>query len=244
MDTSPDVWAVLDEGCNSTVHGAEWMAKAEAKFMKLGLDVEFVNTNKKKFSGIGNATIAYGKRAIHFCMALDDDFPIVGVLHSHEIDGKTPLLLSNKYQASLGLIKDMRDGICMLKDYPGRKLPLAQAVGSGLLIVNISEFRVMESENHYLDCLLSHYVPYALREIPTYYDDSEVAYMGKTIHYEFERTGLAIGFDTFEDKRMAQDHILNHYVRKVHQRDSSKLDMSKRADHDAVCQTLHFHLPS
>ena len=71
-EASLDVWAVLDEGCNSSVHGAGWAARAEAKLAGFGLGVLWINCKAKRYSGISTPIIATGKRAIPFCLSLDD----------------------------------------------------------------------------------------------------------------------------------------------------------------------------
>ena len=44
------VWAVLDEGCNSTVRGSEWMERAVEAYAAVGYDVVKISDETKPFN--------------------------------------------------------------------------------------------------------------------------------------------------------------------------------------------------
>lgn len=57
------VWSVLDEGCNSTGHSAEWAERAEKVFKSYGFDMPWVSRRDKVFSRLGGHTVrATGRR--------------------------------------------------------------------------------------------------------------------------------------------------------------------------------------
>ena len=76
VNASKDIWAVLDEGCNSSVHGSGWADRAEKKLARFGLEVLWTSRKAKWYSGISTPIFATGKRAIPFCLSLDDGTPI------------------------------------------------------------------------------------------------------------------------------------------------------------------------
>jgi hypothetical protein len=147
---------------------------------------------------------------------MDDRTPLAGVIQSYEIPGSAPLLISNEHQAKLGLVKDVRDGICTLKDFPGRHLPMCKAHGSGLLVVNLSEFSAIVSEREYPKALLPHFA--GSRVAPKHQMGDNCAYMGKTFVGKVktrELSGLVIGLSTYEDKRPDDSHILGCQPRRI-----------------------------
>ena len=140
---SQHVYAVLDEGCNSTVHGSEWVADAAGKLANMGYSTRFKPEASRTFKGLSGATETLGSRTLPFSiLGLSGHKGVPGVLDSHEIRGSAPLLLSLYAQAQLGVSKDLRKGTC------GIRLPSEEALievrlcrthDSGLLCINISE---------------------------------------------------------------------------------------------------------
>ena len=65
VDTSPGVWAVLDEGCNSTVHGKDWIQNAIPKLEALGYQSIFSAGAQKSFEGlVGGASAFLWRREV------------------------------------------------------------------------------------------------------------------------------------------------------------------------------------
>ena len=56
----PGVWAVLDEGCNSTVCGEEWLERATACYAAVGYDVVKVSDVGKPFKGLSGTCVTKG----------------------------------------------------------------------------------------------------------------------------------------------------------------------------------------
>ena len=94
------LYAVLDEGCNSTVHGSDWVANAAGKLAGFGYSTRFKPEGNRTFKGLSGATETLGSRAIPFSiLGVGGDARVPGVLDSHEIKGSAPLLLSLQAQA-------------------------------------------------------------------------------------------------------------------------------------------------
>eukprot|EP00435_Cladocopium_sp_Y103_P044934 s3831_g12.t1 len=129
------VWGVLDEGCNSTVCGHEWMETCKAKLKVLGFDVPMQSDVQKAFKGLAGDVRTKGRFRIPFVLEPE------GVLETYvvgEPGDPTPLLLSQHAQAALGLVKDMATSTCTLgKDGP--TLKLHRTKDSGLLRICLSK---------------------------------------------------------------------------------------------------------
>ena len=63
---SPDVWAALDEGCNSTVHGKDWAQNAIPKLEALGYRSIFSVGTQKAFKGLLGGASSLGTRTLPF----------------------------------------------------------------------------------------------------------------------------------------------------------------------------------
>ena len=143
----PGIWICLDEGCNSNCHGSGWAENAEAKLAtfrearSLDCGFEWIHRCVRNFNGIGDAKVqTLGKRKMPTAFMLTNSKKILpGFLQSHEQMGNHPLLLSDESQSRMGFVKDMREGVCYLKDYDGY-LEMYRAKGSGLKVVCISHF--------------------------------------------------------------------------------------------------------
>ncbi|CAE7256176.1 AGM1 [Symbiodinium natans] len=66
--TSPHVFAVLDEGCNSTVHGEDWGHESMSKYASFGYSTRFVKETSKTFKGLSGSTSTLGTRTFPFCL--------------------------------------------------------------------------------------------------------------------------------------------------------------------------------
>ena len=119
----PGIWVCLDEGCNSNCHGNEWADNTQAKLEKLPPNVEhrfrWLHQRERNFNGIGTQkVVTKGKRQLPCAMMLQESQRVLPlILDSHEQEGRHPMLLSDSSQARLGMVKDMRAGVCYLKDY-------------------------------------------------------------------------------------------------------------------------------
>ena len=148
VDLSEDegIWAVLDEGCNTTCHSKAWRLNAEEKYLKMGYCVEWQQADKE-YHGVGDRPtkassmylFPFSVDTTGYCKGLS------GVVESFELDHQSfvPLLLSLGNQATLGLIKDMRAGKVWLSDYEDMELELCRAAQNGLLCVNIGRLDLL-----------------------------------------------------------------------------------------------------
>jgi hypothetical protein len=136
-----DVWALLDEGCNSTCHGEQWRTHAEKVLKHRGYAPMRLSSGKSSFSGIGKATCA-GRWRFPIALTMEPSAaPVHGTLDSAELAGQdTPTLLSLPAQAKLGLIKDVRAGTITLRDYPGESLRIGRHIQTGLLLVCLTQY--------------------------------------------------------------------------------------------------------
>ena len=50
----PNIYAALDEGCNSTCHSAEWGKMCNEKLKALGLEFKWKTRSTTSFVGIGS----------------------------------------------------------------------------------------------------------------------------------------------------------------------------------------------
>ena len=141
-DDHDHVFAVLDEGCNTTCHSRRWAEMAEKRLEKRGLTFPFTDESPKKFTGLGAGnTDTDGVRALPFALALvdhDGDKQIVnGIMHSHQLSaGSAPLLISLHAQAHMKLTKDMANGTIKIGDMI---LPTSRCKKTGLIMVNLTE---------------------------------------------------------------------------------------------------------
>ena len=129
----------MDEGCNTTCHSRQWRENAEAKFLNYGFVVERYDS-KKQYHGVGDKPVET-KHCYMFpfniCLG-PEQRSLAGVLSSQELthEGFVPLLLSPPNQCTMGLVKDMRNGTCVLSDY-GVSVELCVAKQNGLLCIDI-----------------------------------------------------------------------------------------------------------
>ena len=139
------VWAVLDEGCNSTICGQVWLKNASEKFHSIGFKVrENDEEDTKTFRGLSGEIKTNGKHRLPFIITTDaqgKDRFLSGVMETYSVGGTgdmTPLLLSKHAQAALGLVKDMQNNRCTI-GLNGPSVDLACAKGSGLTCICLSK---------------------------------------------------------------------------------------------------------
>ena len=134
---SSHVFAVLDEGCNSTCHSKAWAVDAEARLARLGYSMPLKDDGCKSFAGLGSgSTKTEGVRSIPFSLLLPDG-NMNGELDSYQLStGNSPLLLSLHAQTKLGLVKDLAKGVVSIK---GQPLNIKMCSKSGLLVMNLTE---------------------------------------------------------------------------------------------------------
>ena len=150
--TSPHVFAVLDEGCNSTVHGEDWGHESMSKYASFGYSTRFAKETSKTFKGLSGSTSTLGTRTFPFCLLPLDSVEgeevshrerLCGALDSHEIPGGAPLLLSLHAQSQLGMAKDLHLGTCSVRlpSNPDKtiELKLHRTSDSGLLCICLTD---------------------------------------------------------------------------------------------------------
>ena len=59
-------------------------------------------------------------------------------------NGKHPMLLSQSAQAKLGMVKDVREGIIIMKDYQGNRLEVVRQAKTGLFMTRIDRLPKIE----------------------------------------------------------------------------------------------------
>ena len=139
--TDDGIWAILDEGCNTTCHSHEWRINAEKKLLQKGFTMEYCHS-EKSYNGVGgSATKASMMFRIPFAIEVGPEYKsLAGVIESFELETPpghfVPMLISLSNQATLGLVKDMRKGTATLKDY-GVEIEICRARQNGLFCINI-----------------------------------------------------------------------------------------------------------
>ena len=228
--TDPGIWGVFDEGCNSSCHGSKWACNLEAKLKKLGYEPRWVHKVPKHYSGVGKGTTSVGLKRFPFSMKLSSGKLIAGIMDSHEMpDSNTPLLISQKSQTTLGLIKDMKNLSISLSGKPGT-LPLARARGSGLLMVELGHLlgdslprsvRAMQYTGNNTDtCISEKHLDRArrsLRRIPS--SPSEATCLMQQEQYECRFTLTSVGY-----LKMPSHHAISHTVTETYKGDHTLFD--------------------
>ena len=141
MLADPGVWAILDEGCNTTCHSKAWRLNAQEKLLNKGFTMEICDANKTYNSVGANATKASKMYRIPFAIEVGPCHKsLCGVIESYELetgnDHFVPMLISLSNQSTMGLVKDMRAGTATLKDYD-MQIELCRAKQNGLFCINI-----------------------------------------------------------------------------------------------------------
>ena len=144
------IFALLDEGCNSSCHSRSWRINAELK-LKRGPRLAMKDTPRTAgtYKGIGGAETTC-RKVVPICLKMEPSgLTVSGSIATNEIDGQDfPLLLSLQVQQKLGLKKDTRRGIVELTDYPGQFLRLYQHHRTGLLMIRLDHFGDKLSAGH------------------------------------------------------------------------------------------------
>ena len=94
-DTHPGVYAVLDEGCNSTVHGTDWIANAAQNLASIGFSTRFSPEGSRTFKGLSGETETLRFRTIPFSIKGIDG-------ESHEIKGWGSARISERTNVGFG----------------------------------------------------------------------------------------------------------------------------------------------
>ena len=83
--TDPDVWAIVDDGCNSCTHSDAWRINAEEKWEKLGFKPYISDKKITNFSGVGSSP-STGKWELPLALRLvESGLLLEGTFGSHEI---------------------------------------------------------------------------------------------------------------------------------------------------------------
>ena len=134
----PRLFAILDEGCNSTCHTKSWAAKARNVLQGYGKELGPVIGSGKYSKGLGGAT-SMGKRDVPWGIKLKGSY-IEGNIMSNELNLQEHyMLLSLHAQSSLGFVKDTANATCYLREFDDT-CQLYQVKGSGLRAICLSDF--------------------------------------------------------------------------------------------------------
>ena len=138
------IYAILDEGCNSSCHTSDWADHAGGVYYKMGLMIGDLYGPVKSYAGIGSAKTR-GKRKIPIAIELlqpknPRDRVVQGEVSSNELN--VPgfyMLLSLHAQGTLGMVKDVAAGTCFMKDQQAC-CQLYEVKGSKLRAICINDF--------------------------------------------------------------------------------------------------------
>ena len=129
----PPGLAILDSGCNRTMHCEEWAKAYEEKLAELGLQPSIRNKTQL-FKGIGGH--AESKVVKAYPVGLGG---VNGELHSAETPGKTPMLISRPFMQTLGTIINLGEGTVSFSKLNIRDLPLKRT-SRGHLAISLLDF--------------------------------------------------------------------------------------------------------
>ena len=146
------IWTTLDEGCNAACRSASWAARAERYFDMFGFQSENrEGTRNKFFTGLGGNTVAaVGRRKFPFALAFTaergDIHHLSGTIESWELPGDGPFLFPIDAQAKLVLIKDMARSRIFIENKPGFHLRMYKDAKTGLMLINVAEFDLLNDQ--------------------------------------------------------------------------------------------------
>ena len=132
-DEDPPGLAILDSGCTRTMHGTKWAEKFEQELMKIPLCPR-LKQKRQLFRGIGGDIESNVVKV----------FPVGighrnGELHSAEVPGNNPMLISRPFMQKLGTIINIGDGTVTFELLGVRDLPLRRTA-KGHLAVSLLDF--------------------------------------------------------------------------------------------------------
>ena len=135
------VWATLDEGCNAACHSASWAARAERYFDMFGFQSEYrEGTRNKVFTGLGGNTVAaVGRRKFPFALAFTDergDIHHLSGTESWELPGDGPFLF----------LIDAQRVVSLSKKKPGFYLRMYKDAKTGLMLINVADFDLLNDQ--------------------------------------------------------------------------------------------------
>ena len=105
----------------------------------------------KVFTGRGGNTVAaVGRRKFPFALAFTaergDIRHVSGTVESWELPGDGPFLFAIDAQAKLGLIKDMAKSRIVLENKPGFCLRMYKDAKTGLMLINVADFDLLNDQ--------------------------------------------------------------------------------------------------
>jgi hypothetical protein len=215
FDTLPVVpedsgmFAILDEGCNNSVHGRKWHEAAEKYLAERGLKMKLIATaNQICFNGVGGARPSLGCYMIPVAIGNRPD--LCGTIMSHMIEADIPLLISRPQQTKLGVCKNMATGELFFGDSAAE----AYRTESGLLAVSLGDFDcVSEQQTPWILYSEKWIVPTSITSHPTY--PSRASSIGTPRRDPWLRgTRIAIttvGLQCIEDYMNPRDRVFEDY---------------------------------
>ena len=119
------------------------------------------------FTGVGGNTVApVGRRKFPFALAftaeLGDIHHLSGTIESWELPGDGPFLFPIDAQAKLGLIKDMARSRIFIENKPGFYLRMYKDAKTGLMLINVADFDLLNDQALTLQLLRASKPLYAL----------------------------------------------------------------------------------
>ena len=123
-DLDPPGLAILDSGCTRTMHGLEWASRFEEALATFGLSPKSRLKNQL-FSGVGGQVSSQTVKI--FPIGINK---VHGELHSAEIPGSAPLLLSRPFMEELDTNIDIGKNTVSFRKIGVHDLPLLRTARS------------------------------------------------------------------------------------------------------------------
>ena len=132
--------AILDSGCNRTMHGDQWCTAFEEKLAEFDLKPT-LRKKKQLFKGIGGHSES--KVVKGFAIGIGG---VNGTLHSAETNGKIPMLISRPFMQSLGtVIINIGAGTVTFEKIGVHDLPLIRTCRGHLAILPSCHLAILPS---------------------------------------------------------------------------------------------------
>ena len=140
MTSDDGLFAILDEGCNNSVHGYSWHQKAERHLAERGLRMKKIPSGPFHFNGVGGTMESMGCYCIPICIGAEPR--LCGVIHSHCIATDIPLLISRPQQSKLNVMKQMSSGKLQVGGFDIQ----AYRTSTGLIAIDVGTYYMSEPE--------------------------------------------------------------------------------------------------
>ena len=149
--TSPHLWAVVDTACNTSVCSEGWIEKGKKIWEGYGYQPIRTSSRTGPYGGLAGDATAQMVGKISFPLVIIGEanektenwaVPATLAANTNQVAGDVNFLMGLDLQRHLRIRLDVVSNVCMRQLVDGTlcDIKLAQAAGSGLLIIRVDEF--------------------------------------------------------------------------------------------------------